>query len=123
LLIGVVASVLSGCAPAFGPRPVPLDMAGAADWPVAGEPSACPPRAVEQRATHANRHVARLQALRERVQERRENGSASVTDVAQVEARLAAARARLARAEADLAISRAALAEATGRFDACPPHH
>jgi outer membrane protein len=65
--------------------------------------------------------VTRLEKLRQAVRARLDSGEATITDLAQVQARLADARARLARARADLAIARAQLAAATGRHRPCPP--
>ncbi|WP_367575739.1 TolC family protein [Rhodovibrio sodomensis] len=102
---------LAACTPTGGLEPIPRDPQDPARQPRAEQSGACRPAAADRHLAQIDRHVARLQVLRDPIRARRAAGSGSATDLAQVEAQLAGARARRARAQADLAIARASLAK------------
>ena len=122
-LILLVAVGIAGCAPT-GPNGASIreDRAGAARVGV-DRPSETSTSASAQPVRQAQDYVDRLQTLLKTVHAREAAGDASATDVAQVQARLADAKARLARTQADLSIARAKLAAATGRVLPCPASH
>lgn len=70
----------------------------------------------------ARGQVAWLQSLLEEVKARQARGEATATDVAQVESRLAAAKARRAALEGELAVSCARYREVVGKPAPGCPH-